>query len=125
MKTETGKSVAKTAYSKPLAVHIPYEYSWDAYETNDELVAAKDEMTLDEQRDFRNNARMANARQKELQTQLDKAGIVRPTAENDPQIALKDTFKSLQAAKLPDGTRKYTDEKAKALAADLIGVDWA
>ena len=125
MKQMTGTSVAKTAYSKTLETPLPYDYKWSVYETDEELVAAKDEMTLEEQRKQRNTDRQNNARQKALQAALDNAGIVKPTAENDPQIGLRDMFKTLQTAKLPDGTRRYSDEQARSIASQTLGVEWA
>jgi len=124
METKPGKSEAKTAYGKVLATPLTYEYKWTAYETDEELVAAKDELTLEEQRKTRNTERQNNARQKALQAALDAAGIVKPTAENDPQIGLRDMFKTLQTAKLADGSRRYSDEEAKSIAATTLGVEW-
>lgn len=125
MENKTGTSVATTAYGKKLDAPISYDYSWAAYGNGPELVAAKDELTLDEQVKVRNTERQNNARQKALQAALDAAGIVRPTAENDPQIGLRDMFKTLQTAKLPDGSRRYTDAQAREIAATTLGVDWA
>jgi hypothetical protein len=125
MEQKTGTSEAKTAYGKPLATPIVYDYKYNVYVTDEELVAAKDEMTLAEQRKTRNTEMLNNARQKALQAALDAAGIVKPTAENDPQIGLRDMFKTLQTAKLPDGTRRYTDAQARDIASTNLGVEWA
>jgi hypothetical protein len=125
MENKTGTSVATTAYGKKLDAPISYDYSWKAYQTDEELVTAKDELTLEEQRKTRNTERQNNARQKALQAALDAAGIVKPTAENDPQIGLRDMFKTLQTAKLPSGERRYTDAQAREIASQTLGVDWA
>jgi len=125
MKQETGKSTANTAFGKKLESPLTYSYAYSTYESTDELVAAKDEMTLDEQMKSRNSDRANNARQKAYAAALDAAGIVKPTAENDPQIGLRDMFKTLQTAKLADGSRRYTDEQAKEIASTNLGVEWA
>lgn len=125
MEQKTGKSVATTAWGKKLDAPIPYAYDYSIYVDGAELVASKDELTLDEQVKVRNTERQNNARQKALQVALDAAGIVKPTAENDPQIGLRDMFKTLQTAKLPDGTRRYTDEQAREIASTNLGVEWA
>lgn len=124
MKAMHKATESKTAHGKTLENPIPYEYDWTIYETEAEVVAAKDEMTLEEQRKARNAERANNARAKALQAALDKAGIVKPTAENDPQVGLRDMFKTLQTAKLPDGTRRYTDAQARDIASTNLGVEW-
>lgn len=124
MEQKTGESVATTAYGKKLDAPITYGYKWTAYETDEELVAAKDELTLEEQRKTRNTERQSNARQKALQVALDGAGIVKPTAENDDQIRLKDMFRTLMTAKV-NGEPKYSAEQARAVASELVGVEWA
>lgn len=125
MVEKTGTSVATTAYGKKLETPISYDYKWTVYNDGPELVAAKDELTIDEQVKVRNTERQNNARQKALAAALENAGIVKPTAENDPQVGLRDMFKTLQTAKLPDGSRRYTDEQARAVASQMLGVEWA
>lgn len=125
MVEKNGTSEAKTAYGKQLATPISYDYKWTIYEDGSALVAAKDELTIDEQVKVRNTERQNNARQKALAAALDAAGIVKPTAENDPQVGLRDMFRTLQTAKTLDGSRKYTDEKAREVASAMLGVEWA
>ena len=122
---KTGESTATTAYGKKLDTPITYGYKWSVYEDGPALVAAKDELTIDEQVKVRNTERQNNARQKALAAALEAAGIVKPTAENDPQIGLRDMFKTLQTAKLPDGSRRYTDAQAREVASNMLGVEWA
>jgi hypothetical protein len=136
---KSGSSVASTAFGNKIDPPLPYDYKWSIYADGAELVAAKDELTIDEQVKVRNTERQNNARQKALATALDNAakawteanpngGInpyVKRTAENDPQVGLRDMFKTLQTAKLPDGSRRYTDEQAKAAASQMLGVEWA
>jgi hypothetical protein len=54
MKTVTEKAVAKNAYGKQLETAIPFEFSYEAFETYPELVSAKEEFTNDEQVSERN-----------------------------------------------------------------------
>jgi hypothetical protein len=124
MEKMTATSESKTAYGKKLDTPISYDYSWTAYQNYEELVAAKDELTNDEQVKARNTERLNNARQKALTAALAAAGHVKPTAENDPQVGLRDMFKTLQTAKLPDGTRRYTDAQAREIASTNLGVEW-
>lgn len=119
MKKQTKTATAKTAYGKPLDKPIDYTFEWDEYETNEELVAAKDEMTLDEQRKSRNTDRQNNARQKQLAAALDAAGIVKPNLENDEQLRLREMFKVLMSSK------RYTEADARNLASTTLGIAWA
>lgn len=119
MENKTGKSIAETAYGKKLDAPISYEYSYSVYENGEQLSAAKDELTIAEQVKIRNTERLNNARQKALAAALDAAGIVKPTIENDEQLRLREMFKTLMSSK------KYTEDAAKALAAQVLGIEWA
>jgi hypothetical protein len=122
---KTKASVAETAYGEKLAQPIAYEYSWEVYENPEELKAANDQLTLAEQVKVRAAEAQANARQKALTAALEAAGIVKPTAENNEQVRLRDTYKMLMTAKLADGSPKYTPEQAREVASTVIGADWA
>ena len=117
MKSETFEAVAETAYGKKLDTPIPYSGSFDAYEAYSELVAAKDELKNDEQVKVRNAERKANARQKALQAALDAAGIVKPTAENDPQFRLKRMYDLYVA----NGS---SHDEARNLASAALNIAW-
>lgn len=125
MENKVKKATAKTAYGKTLDTPLTYEFKWVAYQTDEELVTAKDELTLEEQRKVRNIERETKARGAALTAALDKAGVVKPTEENDPQVGLRNMFRTLQTAKIP-GTndRKYTDEQAREIASTNLGVEW-
>lgn len=127
MVEKTGTSEAKTAYGKKLDTPLTYDYKWTEYADGPELVAAKDEMTLDEQVKQRNIDRMANARQKALTARLEAAGITKPTAANDDQVRLRDMFKTLMTAKdKTTGQPLYTEEQARAFASQACGgIEWA
>lgn len=119
MENKTGKSEALTAYGKKLEAPIQYDYKWTNYVSFDELSEAKDELTNAEQVKIRNTERQNNARQKALTAALEAAGIVKPTIENDDQLRLRETFKNLMSSK------KYTEEAARELAAQVLGLEWA
>lgn len=118
MENKSGTSVATTAYGQKLDAPISYDYEWTAYAGKDELIAAKDELTFDEQVKVRNTERQNNARQKALQVALDAAGVVKPTIENNDQLRLRKTFENLMSSK------KYTEQAARDLAAQVLGLEW-
>jgi hypothetical protein len=119
METKNGKSTANTAYGKSLPEAIEYTFEYNVYESNDELVAAKDELTLDEQRKVRNTERLNNARAKALQAALDKAGIVRPDIKTDEQLRLREMLKVLMSS------GRFDEATAKGVAASTLGLTWA
>lgn len=125
MITKTDTATSFTAFGKKLDAPINYSYSWNEYETKEEMIAAKDELTLEQQMSARNTARQNTARTRQLNATLEAAGFKRPTAETDEQVRLKDMFKTLQTAKRADGTRLYTDEQARKVAATTLGCEWA
>lgn len=119
MENKTGTATAKTAYGKTLDSAITYDYKYSVYADIAEVKAANDLLTDDEIVKVRNTERQANARQKALTAALDAAGIVKPTLENSEQLQLQTVFKALMASK------RYTEEAARALASQTIGVEWA
>lgn len=119
MENKTGKSTATTAYGTKLETPIAYEFSYQAYSNIDEVKAANDLLTDEEVVKVRNTERLSNARQKALQAALDAAGIVKPTIENDDQLRLREMFKVLMASK------RYTEDAARELAANTLGLSWA
>jgi len=123
MVKKTATATAETAYLRKLETPITFEFSWDEYETHDEVVAAKDELSNVEVVKYRNNEHKANARTKALNAALDAAGIVKPTAENDDQVRFNDMVKTLRTAKRPDGEPLYTVEAARTLAATSLGLN--
>jgi hypothetical protein len=118
MKSKTGKATAKTAYGKAIEP-FDYEYTFDAYENHDEVVAAKDELTAAEVVKVRNTERQNNARQAKLTAELTARNIVKPTLENDEQHRLKEMLKVLMSSK------KYSEDEARELAATTLGLTWA
>lgn len=118
MKEQTKTATASTAYGKQLPTPLDYTFSWKDYETFDEVKAANDALSEDEQVKVRNTERQNNARQKALTKALDDAGIVKPTLENDEQLRLREMFKVLMSSK------RYTEEQAREQAATALGLTW-
>jgi hypothetical protein len=117
MKTVTEKAVAKNAYGKQLETAIPFEFSYEAFETYPELVSAKEEFTNDEQVSERNIQRKQKALASARQSALDAAGIVKPTLENDVLLQLQTVYKVYIA-------KGKSETEAKALASAAIGEEW-
>lgn len=116
MITKNGSSTANTAYGKKLDTGIEYDFSYAAYESTDELVAAKDELTLEDQLKVRNTERLNNARAKALQAALDAAGIVRPDIKNDEQLRLREMLKVLMSS------GRFDEATAKGVAETTLGL---
>jgi len=119
MQNKTKTATVETAYGKKLAEPLAFDFTFTVYESGAELQQAGDIMSLDEQVKTRNTQRENKARQQAQSAAFDAAGIVKPTAENDEQVRLKDLHKTLMLSK------KYTDEQARKMASDLLGVEWA
>jgi hypothetical protein len=118
VKTITERAVAKTAYGKALPQHIEYEFSWPVFESSEEFIATKDAaMTVDEQRKFRDTEAKAASRQSELSKALDKAGIIRPTTENDPSLRLRKMY-----SLFIDNGLSHAD--ARVAASNALGIEW-
>lgn len=95
------------------------------YETIAEIKAANDYPNDDRIITFVNASKKATAKQKAMTKAVADAGLIEPTSETDPQIGLKDMYRTLLTAKKPDGTRRHTYERARELAAENLGVDWS
>jgi len=120
MKTKTGKSGARTAYGETLATPIPYTFTFDVFENMSETKPLTDKETLK----VRNAEELAKKRGAALALALTNAGIVKPTAEDDPMIAYRNFLKDLRLLKdRATGERKYTEDEAREKAAEMAGVD--
>lgn len=124
MVTITKETETWTAWGKKLDKAVPYSFSYDAYESFEEVEAAKDVLSNAEQVKFRNDQKASNARTKAYNKALTDAGHEKPTEENDDQLRLRTVRNSLLTAKLPDGSPKYTEEQARQVASTVTGVDW-
>ena len=118
MKKVEESSAAENAYGKKLDTPVKYSFSFDAYETIEEIKTANDMPKDSEIVSFRNNQRKANARQQSLQAALDAAGIVRPTLENDEQLRLRKMYDIFVA----NGS---SHEEARASASAALNLQWA
>jgi len=114
---QTKTAVARTAYGKTLDTPISYSFEWDEFSGKDELIAAKQELTLEEQLKVRATEAQNNARQKALTAALDAAGIVKPNIENDPQFRLRKMFDLFKANGL-------SDNDARTAASNALTIDW-
>jgi hypothetical protein len=118
MESMTETATAKTAYGKTLDTPIDYTFNWDNYTGYVEVRDAKDELSEDEVVKVRNGERKAKARQAALTEALDKAGIKKPTLEDDPQFRLRSMYNILIAA-------KKSPTEARDLASKTLGIEWA
>lgn len=119
MITKTKSTVCKEAYGNKLEVPVPYTYSWKVYETEQEMVAANDQLSLKQQVKARAREAQSNERSKALKLALTAAGIEEPTIQNDEQLRLTEMFKVLMSSK------RYTEEQARELASSTLGIEWA
>jgi hypothetical protein len=117
VKNETFEGVMENAYGKPLATPIKFGGTYEAFESRDEIVAARKDLSDKEIVDVVNNKEKANARQKAMQAALDAAGIVKPTLETDTQLRLRKMYDVLVA----NGS---THDEARAIAATTLKLTW-
>jgi hypothetical protein len=118
MKTETKSGTFASARGQNFNPAVEFTFDVNLYETKDELIAAKDELTADEQMKVRNAERITRARQAAQNALLDKMGIEKQDINNNDQIRLREFVKVLKSS------GKYSDEQAKALAATTLGIEW-
>lgn len=134
MQTKTSTSTCNTAHGKPIGYYkdangVPlksftYKFQHSAFtedeEGEKELQEKNEVLTLAEQVKVRNAEKVGKARAAALAKELEARGVIKPTAENDEQILLKDIFDKLVLSK------KYaTTEEARAMASTVTGIDWA
>lgn len=117
-KTETKST--KRAFGKKLDKRVKFTWTWKEYDTPEEMQAAGEGLSLEQQRKARNRIRKMSARTKSLNAALEAAGIEEPTILNDDQMLLKQFYDTLMAVK-----GRYTPEQARALAAEMTGKTWA
>ena len=117
MKAVSFKAKTETAWGKPLADPIPYEGSYQAFESLAEVRQVGEFPSDKEMLLMVNNKRKAAARSKALKAALEAAGYEQPTMETDVTLQLKTLYKVYIAA-------KKSHEEARALAASTLGVEW-
>lgn len=113
MKTETYSGEVNSAYGNTLPKGIKFSGSFDAYESHDEVVAAKDELTNDEVVDFRNAQRKNNARQKSMTEALTAAGITKPDP-NDPIVVAARMLRDIEKLDMPQDQKDMIAAVLKA-----------
>lgn len=98
MKTETFKGEVGSAYGETLPKAIPFQGSYDAFESYVEVETAKELPSNDEVVAFVNAKRKANARSKATTAALDAAGITKPDP-NSPEVLKANMVKNLMKMK--------------------------
>ena len=119
MKTVTKKFTCGSARSQSFSPVLEFPVTYNVYETTDELVAAKDELTLAQQVKVRNAERITRARQAAQNALLDSMGIEKQDINNNDQIRLREFFKVLMSSGL------YDEDTAREMAATSLKTAWA
>lgn len=97
MKTEKISGTMEKAYGSNLPSAIPYEGTFETYETVSEVRSANDMPNDEEVVTIRNQQRRNNARQKFMQAALDAAGVKKPTLDTSLELRVKNIVDSLVA----------------------------
>lgn len=122
---KTATATAYTAHGKKLDTPITFDYTWSVYGSSDDVKAA------DKWPNDRKIAKMVTAMEKGSARSagqaeaFEAAGIVKPTAANDTQVALKDMFRTLMLQTKADGTPKFTVDEARKRASLALDIEWA
>jgi len=117
MKRITDKGEALKAYGKVLPVALKFDIVFDAFESMEEVKAANALPKDKELLSMINGRLKATATTAARNVAIEQAGIVKPTAENDPQLRLRETAKLLQ-------TNGESEESARAIASQVLGIVW-
>jgi hypothetical protein len=135
MTKETFKGIIESANGKKLreltqkdgspiagldaAGRLNYSTEYTYFDSIEELKSAPDAYPSDKDiLNFVNAQRKANARAAAINKELENAGVVKPTLENDDQMVLRTIYKGLIAA-------KKSHEEARAIASQSTGIAWA
>lgn len=128
METREFKGEITTAYGKKLAKALPFTGTYEAY-TKDAagIVLCRQDgkwpNELDVLEGLVNDSEKMRKRAEAIEAKLKENGILKPQADS-PEVVLTSTFKNLMLAKKKDGSAKYTESEARAVAADMTGYDW-
>lgn len=125
VKTVTETATTNVAYGKTLPAPLTYSWTRRVFASWQQVLehgAGFSEKELLAVRVAKDNA---NARSAAYQAALDDAGIVKPTAENDEQVALRDAYKTIIVQVDKTTGQKYTHEAARKRASDFLGFTWA
>jgi hypothetical protein len=118
MKENSKSTTTSSAFGTALDTPIPYDYKWTTFESDEEFVAAKAELTIEEQRKVVNTKRESNARSKAMTAKLILMGYEKPNIQNNELLRLKTVYDGIMASKL------HTEEKAREIASMATGVAW-
>jgi hypothetical protein len=119
MKTVTKPGTCGSARGQEFKPVLEFPFEVNLYTSTDELVAAKDELTLAQQMKVRNAERITRARQAAQNALLDSMGIEKQDINNNAQIRLREFFKVLMAS------GHYDEEGAREFAATSLKTAWA
>lgn len=134
MKTTTFTASAKSAYGQPFSYYKDkdgnpikttssdkheFEVTAEEFETWEEVVAAKAELSNDDERDAINATRRNNARSEAQQKEWTRLGITKPSMKTDDQLKLKAVYDVLI---LMPGV---TEKEARENASKLLNIQWA
>lgn len=98
---------------------LDYAGDYKQYESKDEMIAAEGFPSDEDIVAWRNTLVKNAARAKAANNALDAANVQKPDLENDEQLRLKSMLKVL----LADG--KKTEAEARAIASQVLGIEWA
>jgi hypothetical protein len=119
MKTVTKPGTCGSARGQNFSPVLEFPFEVNLYTSTDELVAAKDELTLAQQLKVRNAERITRARQAAQNALLDSMGIEKQDINNNDQIRLRELFKVLMSSGI------YSEDEARELAATSLRLKWA
>jgi hypothetical protein len=117
-KTVEFVGVVKKGRNKVFSPALKYSAKYDEYLAYEDI-PEKELPSNDEVLTWRNQANKQAARSAAITTLLDAMGVQKPNLKNDPQLRLKNVVKNIMA----DGVT--TLEEAKALASNLLKIEWA
>lgn len=98
---------------------LDYAGDYKQYESKEEMIAAEGFPSDEDIVAWRNTLVKNAARAKAANNALDAANVQKPDLENDEQLRLKSMLKVL----LADG--KKTEAEARAIASQVLGIEWA
>lgn len=118
MKTVAWKSTLRTIWGLPVNPPIPISGNIATFESVEEMRAKGEYPSEAQILKFKNAQIKAADKQKVSIAAATAAGLVKPTLENDPQMRLKNIYKTLLA-------NGQSEAEARANASTVLGIEWA
>ena len=118
MKTEKKSGTCASARGQQFSPALEFEFPVNLYETKEELISAKDELTHEDQLKVRNAERITRARQAAQNALLDSMGIEKQDINNNEQIRLREFVKLLKS-------NGFSEADARAQAVKTLGIEFA